>query len=115
MMKNSLMTFGVVTLLVLATASCSNSTSEEARYFAEMACLSKKETDVLKYFSKARQLDSSWERTANASVERAVYKYEMNFLLQYLPEEDPSFRDAKQKYDRANLIVASECAALQED
>lgn len=112
-MKNKLLGFGLVALLVINTTSCSNGSTEEARSFAEKACLSKNETDVLKFFSKARQLDSSWERIANASVERAVYKYEMNFLLQYVSEEDTAFRDAKQKYDRANLIVASECAALQ--
>ena len=102
-------------MLVLATASCSNSNSEEATYFAEKACLSKNDTDSLKFFSKARQLDSSWERVANASVEKVIYKYEMNFLSQYLSEDEPSFREAKQKFDKANLIVASECAALQED
>lgn len=114
-MKNRLFRFGVVTLVVLATTSCSNSNAGEALYFAERACLSTNDTDALKFFSKARQLNSSWERAANASVEKVVYKYEMNFLSQYLSEEDPSFREAKQKFDKANLIVASECAALQED
>ena len=88
---------------------------DEALYFAEKACLSKNDSDALKFFSKARQLDSSWERAANASVEKVVYKNEIAFLLQFLSEDDPPFREAKQNFDKANLIVASKCLALAEE
>ena len=114
-MKNRVTYIGVLAILVFTTSSCSNSNVNEAFYFAEKACLSKNDSDALKFFSKARQLDSNWERAANASVEKVVYKNEISFLLQYLSENDPQFRDAKQKFDKANLIVASECLALTQE
>ena len=102
--------------LTMLLSACSLGAKKDANFYATEACSNAKGVPAMVTmvnWSKARQLDSKWDRAANAHADSQVFKTELDRLSQYLDNDDPRFREVELNWSRAGLILISECSALK--
>jgi hypothetical protein len=99
--------------LTMMLSACTIGANKEANDYAAEACKNGKGIQGMVTWSKASQLDSRWERAANAHADSQVFKAELDRLSQYLEKDDVLYREVELSWSRASFILISECAALK--
>jgi hypothetical protein len=110
------MSIALLLALTMMLSACTIGAKKDANFYATEACSNAKGVPAMVTmvnWSKARQLDSKWDRAANAHTDSQVFKAELDRLSQYLDNDDPQFREVELNWSRAGLILISECSALK--